>query len=46
VHWIHACKEGTVEGVGAVKEVLQRIVAFFVSILSLSGKERGPRLEL
>jgi len=46
VHWIYACKEGTIEGVGAVKEALQRIVAFFVSILNSSGKERGPRLEL
>jgi len=42
VHWVYAYKEV----VGAVKEVLQRIVAFFVSIVNSSGKERGPRLEL
>ncbi|KAH9979179.1 endoplasmic oxidoreductin [Russula compacta] len=44
--WIRACKEGTIECVSAVKEALRRIAAIFVSILSLSPKVQGPRVEL
>jgi len=44
--WMRACKEGTVECVSAVKEVLRHIMAIVVSTLSPSGKEQGPREEL
>lgn len=44
--WMRACKEGTIECVSAVKEVLRRMATIIVSMLSLSGKEQGPREEL
>jgi ERO1-like protein beta len=43
---MRACKEGTIECVSAVKEVIRRIMTIIVSMLSLSGKEQGPREEL
>lgn len=43
---MRSCKEGTIECVSAVKEVLQHIMAVVVSTLSPSGKEQGPREEL
>ena len=43
---MRACKEGTIECVSAVKEVLRRMTTIIVSMVSLSGKEQGPRDEL
>jgi hypothetical protein len=43
---MRACREGTIECVSAVKEILRRIMAIVVSMLSLSGKDQGPREEL
>jgi hypothetical protein len=45
-HWIRAGEEGTIECVGAVKEVVLHIVTYFVSLVRLSGKEQGPRQDL
>ncbi|KAF8482907.1 endoplasmic oxidoreductin [Russula ochroleuca] len=44
--WIRACKEGTIECASTVNEALRRMAAIAVSMLSLSGKEQGPREEL
>ena len=43
---MRACKDGTVECVSVVKEVLRHIMAIVVSRLGPSGKEQGLREEL
>ncbi|KAI9508229.1 endoplasmic oxidoreductin [Russula earlei] len=46
VLWMRACKEGTIDCIDAVREVLRRVVANVASMGSLSGREQGPREEL